>query len=392
MYQEDIIKFLQNICGLSGSEADTVRRGIAKKKPEVLEQWLPKILDGYCANTSKPRTEAEEDAKEFLNIIEDASSYMFGYNHSVGYCLISYLCAYMRYYYPCEFIVSFLNNASNDDDIAGGTELAQLYNVTISPPRFGLAKEDYVIDHEKNLVVKGMSSIKYLNKTVSQELYDIAHRYEFYSFVDLLRVIDSETSMDSRQLDILIKVDFFDRFGHSAELSAINSMFDWLKRGQAKSIKDENITDELREVIEKHASNIGVKGNKLKSYTITDMGGLLVDMEKRIQNMHIADYGFKQKMQWQNEYLGYVDITTHKEEDRKKLFVEDIWSLPDKFNGGIWKYNMKCRSIGSGKSCVLSLPKYLYEREPVKKGDIIRVEIKRDNKGYWNIYEISLLE
>lgn len=78
IYQEDVIAFLQQVCGLSGSEADTVRRGIARKKPEVLEKALPKIVDGYCSRSDKPRDEAEKECNEFLRVIEDASSYMFG--------------------------------------------------------------------------------------------------------------------------------------------------------------------------------------------------------------------------------------------------------------------------------------------------------------------------
>ena len=78
VYQEDIIAFLQKVCGLSGSYADTVRRGIARKKPEILEKALPKILEGYCEKSDHPRQEAEKECGEFLKIIEDASSYMFG--------------------------------------------------------------------------------------------------------------------------------------------------------------------------------------------------------------------------------------------------------------------------------------------------------------------------
>lgn len=78
VYQEDIIAFLQKVCGLSGSYADTVRRGIARKKPEILEEALPKILEGYCEKSDHPRQEAEQECAEFLKITEDASSYMFG--------------------------------------------------------------------------------------------------------------------------------------------------------------------------------------------------------------------------------------------------------------------------------------------------------------------------
>jgi DNA polymerase III subunit alpha len=88
VYQEDVIKFLQEVCGLSGSDADNVRRAIGRKDEERLKAALPDILEGYCAKSDKPREEAEKEAQTFIKIIEDSSSYMFGYNHSIGYCLI----------------------------------------------------------------------------------------------------------------------------------------------------------------------------------------------------------------------------------------------------------------------------------------------------------------
>ena len=78
VYQEDIIAFLQQICGLTGSEADNVRRAIGRKDADRLQKALPQILEGYCEKSDQPRDIAEGEAKEFLQIIEDASSYMFG--------------------------------------------------------------------------------------------------------------------------------------------------------------------------------------------------------------------------------------------------------------------------------------------------------------------------
>jgi len=78
IYQEDTIKFLQQICGLSGSEADNIRRAIGRKQKDRLDAALPSILDGYCSKSQKPRDEAEAEAKEFLQIIEDSASYQFG--------------------------------------------------------------------------------------------------------------------------------------------------------------------------------------------------------------------------------------------------------------------------------------------------------------------------
>lgn len=77
-FQEDTIKFLTNICGLSGSEADNIRRAIGRKQKDRLEAALPDILEGYCSKSDKPREVAEKEAKTFLQIIEDSSNYQFG--------------------------------------------------------------------------------------------------------------------------------------------------------------------------------------------------------------------------------------------------------------------------------------------------------------------------
>ncbi len=77
-FQEDVIKFLQEICGLSGAEADNVRRAIGRKQMDRLQAALPKILEGYCKMSPQPREIAEQEAKQFLKIIEDSSNYMFG--------------------------------------------------------------------------------------------------------------------------------------------------------------------------------------------------------------------------------------------------------------------------------------------------------------------------
>lgn len=78
LYQEQVIDFLQKICGLSGGRADNVRRAIGHKDMEMLSKELPDIFEGYCSKSDKPRNIAEEEVKVFIKILEDSSSYMFG--------------------------------------------------------------------------------------------------------------------------------------------------------------------------------------------------------------------------------------------------------------------------------------------------------------------------
>ena len=171
IYQEDTIKFLKDICGLTGSEADNIRRAIGRKQKERLDAAMPSILEGYCKMSPQPREIAEKEAKEFLQIIEDSASYQFGYNHSVAYCMVGYLCAYLRYYHTPYFITSYLNNAQNEDDIVGGFEMAKLYGYQILPPRFRHSTDKYMYDEENHNIYKGVASIKFLNSGAAEYLY-----------------------------------------------------------------------------------------------------------------------------------------------------------------------------------------------------------------------------
>ena len=212
IYQEDTIAFLQQICGLSGSEADNIRRAIGRKQRDRLEEAMPAILRGYCDKSPLPREEAEQEAKEFLQIIEDSADYQFGKNHSIAYCLIGYLCAYYRYYHPLEFITSFLNNAANEDDIRNGTVYANRVGIKVTMPRWGVSKGEYFYDKDQNIIAKGLASIKYMSSSVAEELYRVSHNGTYNRFVDVLSALDTQTSINTRQIDILIKIGFFENF------------------------------------------------------------------------------------------------------------------------------------------------------------------------------------
>lgn len=223
IYQEDTIAFLQQICGFSGSDADNVRRAIGRKKVDELNKALPKILDGYCSKSDKPREEAEEEARQFLKVIEDSSSYQFGYNHSVAYSILSYLCGYFRHYYPVEYCTSYLNCAKNEDDIFNGTELAKSLGIKIESPTFGFSQSEYTCNPENKVIYKGLGSIKYMSDEVGRITHVISDKH-YDSFVDLLIELKN-TAIDTRQLDILIKIDFFRQFGEINQLLFINDKF-----------------------------------------------------------------------------------------------------------------------------------------------------------------------
>ena len=381
IFQEDIIAFLQQICGLSGSEADNVRRAIGRKDAERLERAMPKILEGYCKNSDKPREEAEKDAKTFLKVIEDASEYSFGYNHATEYSLIGYLCAYLRCYYPCEFITAYLNNAANEDDVINGTTLAAEYGFKVTPPRFGASRDAFYFNKEKKEIAKGLTSVKYMSATLANELYDIYDEVKGKPFMEVLKAL-SKTSIDTRQLDILIKIGYFEEFGNMGELLKLVQVYSFFKNGTAKSVSKSKVVGFLTDIISDYATDKGVKGNELKSYTITDMDGLLAACEEQIRKSNIPDLTLKVKIQNSIDYLGYVGIQTGLPEDRRKLLITEVFPMRGQ-NGVPWGYKVNTQSLGTGKQSSLTIPARIYAENQVAKGDIVYAEnCYKNPKGY----------
>ena len=370
IYQEDTIKFLQQICGLSGSEADNIRRAIGRKQKDRLDKAMPSILEGYCQKSPQPREVAEQEAKEFLQVIEDSASYQFGYNHSIAYCLLGYLCAYYRYYHPIEFITSFLNNAANEDDIRNGTAYANKVGIKISMPKWGLSKSEYFFDKEKNIIAKGLTSIKYMGSGIAEELYKLAHERTYTKFVDILADLDSKTSINTRQLDILIKLDFFSDFGNQRELIRISEMFyDTFKKGQAKKIsKDKVDGTPLEPIVSKYSVGVTKSGGVAKSYTLLDVKSIMSEVEDAIKDIHMDDLSDLLKVRNFVDVMGYVGYVSGQEADNKQF-----------------GYSIITKSIGSGIESRFTVVNKIYDQDPIKKGDIIYCKSFEKNGQYYRL-------
>ena len=224
-YQEQVIEFLQKVCGLSASYADTIRRAISKKKRDKIDKAMPEILDGYCKNSNKPRNEAEEEAKEFLKVIEDSSEYSFNYNHAVGYSLLSYMCAYLRYHYPEQFIAAYLKNAANDDDINTGRAMAQSRGIRMIKPKFRQDNRTFYIDPVAHTISDALSSIKGVGLKDAEALFALKDR-QYGTFVELLRDMTLYSgALNTAVIDKLIRLDYFSEFGSIKRLQHLYDEF-----------------------------------------------------------------------------------------------------------------------------------------------------------------------
>ena len=393
VFQEDISKFLMNICGLDGSTADSVRRGIAKKKMDILEQYMPQIIEGYCSKSDKPREIAEEEVKEYLKVIEDASSYMFNYSHSVAYCLLGYYYGYFRHYYPLEFITAYLNNAANDEDIKKGTAYARKCGIQITMPKWKVSRSDYFYNKEKNIIAKGIESIKFMNNKVAEQLFELAHNRIYTRFIDVLTDINEETEVNSRQLDILIKIDFFSDFGNQRELLRINDIFNEIfHKGHVKQIRKDRVDGTpIGEIIKKYATGVTKSGGIARNYTVLDIKSAMCECEDAIKAANMPDLDDLVKIQNFYDCMGYLGYTSGKQEDRRKLYVIEVRPLRRKKDGVQFGYFIVTKSIGSGIESGFTVVNRVFNKNPVTKGSIIYCKDYLRNGSYFEMTDYSII-
>lgn len=304
VYQEQILTFLNKFCGFTKGEADIVRRGFAKKIGT--EQYIPRIKEGFIKTITEQYGDTKEHAEEiienFLEIIIDASRYLFNLSHSVAYSTIGYMCGYLRYYHTAEFMTSVLNiNEDNPDKTKSAMGyLAQFTDIKVLPPTFGKSKSKYTYHKNINTIYKGIKSIKYMNEAVANQLYDLSSN-NYSNFVELLSDIKTKTSIDARQLSILIQLNFFRDFGKANYLLKVVDIFDdfFESKVLTKSKLEESYPPIVYSIIESKSRATD------KQFRDFDWMDIIVSVVETLDESD--DLPFEEQLKSQKKYMGYID-------------------------------------------------------------------------------------
>lgn len=302
VFQCQIIQFLHQYCGYTMGEADIVRRHFAKKTGT--EKDIPQIKAGFAKTMAEQygmsKEESDKVIADFIQVIMDASNYLFSLNHSQPYSYEGYVSGWLRYHYPLQFLTVALNiNQGKEEKTSALTAYAHKAGINIKQPKFRHSRSAYFCDTETNCIYKGLGSIKYMSEQVAEELYGMRDM-QFRNFIDVLFALQQlKDKPDSRQLDILIKIGYFEEFGSAKALLLGVEIFN--KFYKCKNIKLDKwnemgyniniLKDNADKMTEKTASGLDNRGLIL---------GILRSL--RMPRTTIVD-----KLRWQAELLGYVD-------------------------------------------------------------------------------------
>lgn len=359
MYQESIMSYLI-YCGIDEKETYDIIKKIAKKKfkEKELEELKKQLKDGWINAVGK-----EEGFDETWQVVEDASRYSFNASHSLSYAYDSLYGAYLKSHYPLEYYATVFNKFTGDERRTTNlTKELEYFGIKLYNPKFRYSKATYHPDKESNSIYKGLASIKYMNERVTDELYSLKDCV-FDDFIDVLETVHECTSINSRQLDILIKLDFFSEFGKSQKLLDITAAYDEIY--SKKQFKKDKLP-------------LGLSEEIVRIYAAKETEKMFMQVETRLLLKKIIQAIPNKSISMESifanhlEFVGYCSYTDESYDER----VCVISDLKTNKWGTAFATLYKLKD---GKSMTLKVDKNYFANKPLKKFDVIRVAFISEN-------------
>lgn len=297
IYQESIMKYLVWL-GIEEKGTYDIIKKIAKKKfkEKELEELKAQLLQGWVKNVG-----TEDGFSETWQVVEDAAHYSFNASHSLSVAIDSIYGAYLKSHYPLEYFTVVLTLYADDIDRTSKLiEELPYFGITIQPVKFGKSGSDYTLDKENNQIYKGVSAVKFLNAQIGEELFELS-KNKYNTFIDLLKDIKEKTSINSKQLTILIALNYFEDFGANDYLLKVVDVYD--KFATAKIIAKNKI--ESLGVNEYLMTKYAGKETK-SQYRELDNEGLIKELCSKIENKPLS---ITEQIKFEIEYLGYAIYT-----------------------------------------------------------------------------------
>lgn len=362
-FQETLMTYFQWL-GVTPAESIGLIKKISKKKihPEDFQNLENRLKENWIKQTG-----SIEHFAETWEMIQGCMNYSFAAPHALSVGYDSLYGAYLKVNYPLQYYTVALQSYANDMERTKKlTDELAYFNIKLSNIKFGKSKGSYSFDEKERTIYKDVSSIKYLNKEVADECYHLSQEKQYNNFIEFLK----DSPLNSKQLDILIKLNYFSQFAPIGKLLNIVELYN--KFGTRKTLKESDVSTlptPVQEVIAKYT----VKPKT--QYKITDNDGMLRELAEMVGERPIT---MMMRLSWEKEFLGYCASTDQSQQGSWLVLDIDTKFSPKLSLYGVW----------SGEQRIVKVSKRDFQSNPLTKGDTIRLTIEQRPKtklvdGQW---------
>ena len=292
IYQEQVMQIVRELAGFSMGQSDNVRRAMSKKKPEILRKYKDLFIHGGEDEAGKhvegaiSNDVSEHIADKIFNEVEAFAGYAFNKSHAAGYAVLAYQTAWLKYYYPVEFMAAMLNSfLGNLEKASNYIQVCRKANIPVLAPDINQSQARF---YAKDGVIHfALAAIKNVgNKAISQVISEREKNGEFKSFGDFIRRI-SDLDINRKVVESLIKSSALDCFNvPRVKLMAVHEDFmNSIQRSKQQSLEGQlslfDLTDQpANKIVEPDYPN------SLKEYSINNR----LQMEKEVLGIYVSGH------------------------------------------------------------------------------------------------------
>lgn len=336
-------------------------------RKKVMEKGIPTKIEKivsieYLREDNVYDIEMESPAHNFIS---ESGLVVSNCSHSLAYAYDSIYGAYLKSHYPLEYYTVALNSYQGDFERTNRlTQELEYFKIKISSPKFRYSFGEYSCDKNTNTIYKGISSIKGLSKTIGDKLYELKDN-SYSTFLDLL--IDcKEKGIGISDLTTLAKLDYFSEFGKIGKILRFLDIYNELYSKKILKKDKEYLVKKL------YLKEFCAKETE-KQYTGFDSYKCLSSL---IDKMADEDISIKDKLLYQLQYFGYVDIVDTN-------INKDIWLVTDMVERSKNKIvDLYC--INNGEKIKAKVRSKIFSSNPFNKGDLLSID-NFMREGKWSI-------
>lgn len=218
VYQEQVLQIVQTLAGYSLGRADSMRRVISKKKVSQMETERRNFIYGLDDEDGNVIIEGcirrgidEETAKAIFDEMSDFANYAFNKSHAAAYAFVAYQTAYLKTFYPCEFMAALISSIDNQDKINGYVKNCAEMGIDRLPPDINESIDTFSV--KDGAIRFGLSAVKNVGQNMIRAVVAERERKgKFKNFADFLERMAGE-NLNKRALESLIMCGAFDSMG-----------------------------------------------------------------------------------------------------------------------------------------------------------------------------------
>ncbi len=216
VYQEQVMQIVRDLAGYTLGRSDLLRRAMSKKKAAVMEKERKTFVYGD-EETGVPGCIKngidEQTANKIYDEMIDFAKYAFNKSHAAAYAVVSYQTAWLKYYYPVEYMAALMTSViDNPTKVAEYIYVCRQMGIKILPPDINKGEADFSVDGGD--IRYGLAAIKSIGRPVIRAIVnDRKELGEFRNLEDFITRISSRELMNKRLVENLIKAGALDVLG-----------------------------------------------------------------------------------------------------------------------------------------------------------------------------------